>query len=106
MQVVLEKTTDLSKTLPIVSIVVTVFNEQDSVSQVCSELVEALQKLPLTEIIFVDDGSTDNTIEVLQQHRRLGLSNLRILVHDRRCGKSTALRTGITAVIFIPSTSL
>ena len=97
MQVVLEKTTDLSKTLPIVSIVITVFNEQDNIPQVCSELVEALQKLPPTEIIFVDDGSTDNTIEVLHQHRHLGLSNLRILVHDRRCGKSTALRTGITA---------
>lgn len=93
----LEERTDLSEIVPIVSIVITVLNEQGNIPQVCSELIEALQKLPPTEVIFVDDGSTDDTIEALRYYRHNGLPHLRILSHDRRCGKSTALRTGIMA---------
>lgn len=56
-----------------------------------------MQQLPAAEVVFVDDGSQDQTVEVLQHLRDECLPSLRILSHDRRCGKSAALRTGITA---------
>lgn len=82
---------------PVLSIVIAVLNERDNLPFVCQELAEACQSLPPTEIIFVDDGSQDDTVAVLQQQRATCLPNLRVLSHDRCCGKSAALRTGITA---------
>ncbi|ARW10562.1 glycosyltransferase family 2 protein [Acetobacter ascendens] len=79
------------------SIVIAVLDEQDNLPQVCRELAEAMQQLPAAEVVFVDDGSQDQTVEVLQRLRDECLPSLRILSHDRRCGKSAALRTGITA---------
>lgn len=81
----------------VLSIVVAVLNEQENILPVCKELVTILPSLPSCEIVFVDDGSTDGTVEQLKQVRAsvAGLENLRILRHDRRCGKSSALRTAI-----------
>ena len=95
-----EKTASLlshDDTRPVLSIVIAVLNEQDNLPQVCRELAEACAGLPSVEIVFVDDGSTDSTVAVLQRIRAEGVLNLRVLQHDRRCGKSAALRTGITA---------
>ncbi|MFT9385773.1 MAG: glycosyltransferase [Acetobacter sp.] len=82
---------------PVLSIVIAVLDEQDNLPQVCRELAEMRAALPLTEIIFVDDGSRDGSVAVLGQLRQDCLPGLRVLSHDRRCGKSAALRTGITA---------
>ncbi|MFT9400526.1 glycosyltransferase [Acetobacter sp.] len=82
---------------PILSIVIAVLNERDNLPFVCEELADACLDLPATEIIFVDDGSQDDTVAVLQQQRAKCLPSLRVLSHDHCCGKSAALRTGITA---------
>lgn len=79
------------------SIVIAVLDERDNLPFVCKELAEACQSLPPSEIVFVDDGSRDDTVAVLQRMRVDCLPNLRVLSHDHRCGKSAALRTGITA---------
>ncbi len=78
------------------SIVIAVLNERENIPSVCRELAGVLPLLPSTEIVFVDDGSMDGTILALTGARSgLGLENLRILAHDRRCGKSGAMRTGV-----------
>jgi len=82
---------------PVLSIVIAVLDERDNLPFVCKELAEACQSLPPSEIVFVDDGSRDDTVAVLQRMRADCLPNLRVLSHDHRCGKSAALRTGITA---------
>lgn len=86
-----------SDTVPVLSFVIAVLNESDNLSFVCQELADACRSLPETEIIFVDDGSRDDTVAVLQKLRDEQLPTLRILCHERCCGKSAALRTGITA---------
>ncbi|MBM4201716.1 MAG: glycosyltransferase family 2 protein, partial [Gammaproteobacteria bacterium] len=48
------------------------------------------------EIVYVDDGSSDRTLERLVALSG-GLPRLRILHHRRCCGQSTALATGIRA---------
>lgn len=80
---------------PLLAVVVTVLNEGDNILPVCEEIRAALAALPVTEVIFVDDGSTDNTLQKLQEARSTILPELRILVHPERLGKSTALRTAI-----------
>lgn len=87
----------LSAERPVLSIVVTVLNERENIIPVCQELAAVLSDLPACEIVFVDDGSADGTLDMLRQARKTvsGLSGLRILRHDRRRGKSGALRTGI-----------
>jgi dolichol-phosphate mannosyltransferase len=78
------------------SVVIAVLNEAENVAAVTTGVLEALASGPAFELIYVDDGSTDDTAAVLA---RLAAANaqVRVLRHDRRCGKSAALRTGITA---------
>lgn len=81
---------------PRFSIVVAVFNEAENVVPVTAEIIKAATPLGPFELIFVDDGSSDATAERLRvlQARE---GTIRLLRHDRRCGKSAALFTGIRA---------
>ncbi len=53
---------------PALSVVVPVFEEEESLEVLCSELDEVLRTLELdAEVIFVDDGSRDGSFSVLQR---------------------------------------
>ncbi|MBB2159916.1 glycosyltransferase family 2 protein [Gluconacetobacter sacchari] len=83
---------------PILSIVVAVLNEAENIRPVCVELAQAVRALPPCEILFIDDGSTDGTVDALLAARAEGiLPDVRILSLDRRRGKSAALRVGVEA---------
>lgn len=81
---------------PRLSVVVAVFNEAENVQSVLDELTVALDRLQPFEVLFVDDGSTDATAERIAALAK-DRPGLRLLRHDRRCGKTAALRTGIAA---------
>jgi len=81
---------------PRFSIVVAVFNEADNVAPVTAEIMQAAFPLGPFELIYVDDGSNDATPERLRVLRARD-GAIRVLRHDRRCGKSAALITGIGA---------
>lgn len=79
------------------SVIVPVLDEAESVPVLISELREVLAQLPGPwEVIFVDDGSTDNTWEVLarfaEQH-----SAVRAIRLARNHGKSAAYMSGFRA---------
>lgn len=78
------------------SVVAAVLNEAENIRPVIAEIARALDPLRPFEVIFVDDGSSDDTLAELLACREL-LPELRVLSHDRRCGKSAALHTGIEA---------
>lgn len=74
------------------SIIVPVFNEEKTITNILT----ALAQLPLDmEIIVVDDASTDQTWEILQQLRQQKLfTDFRFVRHDHNQGKGAGLRTG------------
>ena len=76
------------------SVVVPVHNENENLRPLIEEIEAAVAKLADHEIIYVDDGSTDDTLARLQALKR-EFPRLRVLRHLTCCGQSTALRTGI-----------
>jgi len=80
-----------ASSIPAVSVVVPVFNEEENVSILQSELRAALSGLDY-EIVFVDDGSTDRSAEKIET-----APNIRILRFERNTGQSAALYAGIRA---------
>jgi len=75
------------------SVVVPVFNEEATVEA----LLRRVRSVSLrTEVIAVDDGSTDGTPEILRRLEREGVLD-RLVFHVRNRGKGAALRSGFEA---------
>ncbi len=78
-----------------ISVVVPVRNEAGNVEGLIGEINTALKHIK-HEIIYVDDGSTDNTYSQLKS-LQTQFNQLKIVRHVRSCGQSTAVRTGVKA---------
>jgi dolichol-phosphate mannosyltransferase len=78
------------------SVVVPVHNEAENLQPLLREITQALEGVREYEIVYVDDGSTDETPNRLADLRG-EFPRLRVCRHRRGCGQSTALRTGIRA---------
>lgn len=78
------------------SIVVPVHNENENLRPLIEEIAAALETGTDHEIIYVDDGSTDDTLARLIDLKP-AFPRLRVLHHRLCCGQSTALYTGIRA---------
>jgi dolichol-phosphate mannosyltransferase len=79
-----------------VSIVIPVHNEVENLIPLIEECVAAMQHVRAYELIYVDDGSTDQTAKVLKQSL-IRYPALRVIQHQRSCGQSTAVHTGVKA---------
>ncbi|MDW8254133.1 MAG: glycosyltransferase family 2 protein [Chloroflexota bacterium] len=77
---------------PRVSIVIPVYNEEESLAILHREVAEAVAGYP-HEIIFVDDGSTDGSWRVLLQLAETD-PTVRLVRFGRNFGKSAALAAG------------
>ena len=76
------------KGLKKISIIIPVYNEQNTVKQIIQKLKQVEYPSP-HEIIVIDDGSTDKTQEILKS-----LHNIKLLVNNRNSGKGFSLRRG------------
>src|ERR1700753_39205 len=81
---------------PRFSVVVPVSTKAHNVARVTEDILLAAAPIGAFELIYVDDGSNDGTADRLRELRRTRRS-IRVLRHDRRCGKTAALITGIMA---------
>lgn len=79
-----------------ISVVVPVHNEAENIISLITEIDAAMQQAKNYEIIYIDDGSTDDTSAVLQQARHQ-FDRLRVIRHRYACGQSTAIYTGVRA---------
>jgi dolichol-phosphate mannosyltransferase len=82
-----------------ISVVVPVYNEADNISTLVAEIVEAMSEAEAYEIIYVDDGSNDDTPAVLK-HAQQNIKALRVIRHQQSCGQSTAIYTGVKAASY------
>jgi glycosyltransferase involved in cell wall biosynthesis len=77
------------------SILIPVFNEEGNLSLLYGKLVTALKKVERPyEVIFVDDGSSDGTLEILLDLRERN-PNVKIISFSRNFGQTAALSAGI-----------
>ena len=76
---------------PAVSVIVPVYNEEQNVPILEAELRAALKGVD-HEIIFVDDGSSDHTVERIE-----AAPNVRVIRFEKNAGQSAAIYAGLQA---------
>jgi dolichol-phosphate mannosyltransferase len=76
---------------PAVSVIVPLFNEEENISILQSELRAALDGLDY-EIVFVDDGSLDCTVERIET-----APNVLLIRFEKNTGQSAAIYAGLQA---------
>jgi glycosyltransferase involved in cell wall biosynthesis len=76
---------------PAVSVIVPVYNEEENVPILQAELRAALKAID-HELIFVDDGSADHTVERIE-----AAPNLRVIRFEKNAGQSAAMYAGLQA---------
>src|SRR5215210_3660180 len=78
----------------LLSVIIPVYNEEHHVA----EVIRRVRDVPLPkEIIVVDDGSTDRTLDVLERERERDQNGDLVVVHQAmvNMGKGTAVRIGL-----------
>jgi dolichyl-phosphate beta-glucosyltransferase len=85
--------------LPPFSIVIPAYNEADRIANTLREVVAYLQTVsPQSELIVVNDGSTDATSEVVRDvFATPSIITTRLLEHSPNRGKGAAVREGLLA---------
>ena len=80
-----------------VSVVIPLFNEDESLPELCSWITRVMDKEQLSyEVILIDDGSTDNSWEVISQISSANKA-FKGIQFQRNYGKSAALNEGFKA---------
>jgi dolichol-phosphate mannosyltransferase len=82
---------------PYLSVFLPAFNEEENLPPLYQKLRAALDKLALSyELIFVDDGSTDGTYEIISQIAEKD-RRVRVIRLSRNYGQTAAMAAGIDA---------
>jgi glycosyltransferase involved in cell wall biosynthesis len=85
---------DVQPADPVLSIVIPVYNEKESLDELLASIEQATASWPHSyEVVFVDDGSTDGTFERLKSLAETH-SRIRLFSFRRNLGKSRALLCG------------
>ncbi|MEA1889784.1 MAG: glycosyltransferase family 2 protein [Pseudomonadota bacterium] len=80
--------------MPDLSVVIPVQNEEENIRLLIEEVRQSLDSVLDYELIYVNDGSTDTTLQILDEYRA-GFPQLKVISHETGVGQSTAVRTGI-----------
>jgi dolichol-phosphate mannosyltransferase len=79
---------------PALAVVVPVHNEAENIAPLVAEIRGALNNKYSSEIVYVDDGSTDASLQTLKDLAK-EISELRIIHHHTCSGQSAAVMTGV-----------
>lgn len=85
----------LTDAVPRLSVIVPMYNESGALSRL-GEAWTASFDPKNSELLLVDDGSTDGTLEIARSLADK-IAGVRVLTHDRNRGKGAAVRTGVSA---------
>lgn len=79
-----------------ISIVVPCYNEEDNVDKFFYELKSTIEKSQYSyEIIFIDDGSNDQTLNKLKQIYTKNTNKVEVISFSRNFGKEAAMLSGL-----------
>jgi dolichol-phosphate mannosyltransferase len=82
--------------MDLVSIIVPFLNEESCITRYCDFINGFSKDKPFNlEIIFVDDGSVDNTADIIASYDFFNCSNVKILKLSKNYGAHAAIRAGI-----------
>ena len=76
-----------------ISVIIPVYNEVESINELYKQLTKALEDYIPYEIIFIDDGSSDDSAEIIKKICELNNST-NLIQFQRNYGKSAALAEG------------
>ena len=79
---------------PTISVVVPAFNEAAGLDIFHRRLMRALKDLDSWEVVYVNDGSTDGTLSVIETLHRAG-DRVAVVSLSRNFGKETAITAGL-----------
>lgn len=78
------------------SIIVPFLNESEGISNFCNVFDMFVKELPFNiELIFVDDGSTDNTADIIMKYKFINISKAKIIHLSKNFGSHAAIRCGV-----------
>lgn len=80
-----------------VSVVIPALNEQDTIKHLIERLIPAVSKYKDYEILFIDDGSNDKTLEIIEDLAAQN-NNIKFLSFSRNFGHQAALMAGLSHV--------
>lgn len=78
-----------------ISVVAPLLNEEDNIRPLYDQITEALSGKYEYEMVFVDDGSTDKSFEILAELQKAD-SHVRIIRFRKNFGQTAALSAGFT----------
>lgn len=82
-----------------ISVVIPLFNEEESLPELCEWIARVMNQNNFSyEVILVDDGSKDDSWNVIKALSKDN-SNIKGIRFNRNYGKSAALQTGFTAAV-------
>ncbi len=82
--------------MPELAVIIPVRNEAENIAPLVAEIRAALTGRMPFEIVYVDDGSTDDTVARIRA-LQASVPELRLVRHRASCGQSAAVRTGVRA---------
>src|SRR5215211_1648733 len=82
--------------MPSLSLVIPVYNEEKNLPLLMDSICVALQQLEMEwEVVFVDDGSFDHSVDVLKELSEKYQQYVRVVVLRRNFGQTAAITAGI-----------
>ncbi|MFN8583771.1 MAG: dolichyl-phosphate beta-glucosyltransferase [Dehalococcoidia bacterium] len=80
------------------TVIIPAWNESQRIGATLDHLIDRCQGLDIAEVIVVNDGSSDDTAELVRARAQRATGRcIRLIEHERNQGKGAALRTGLAA---------
>ena len=82
----------MTKNLLLISILIPSFNEEETILKVLNRISETMDSSVNYEVVVINDGSTDNTLNLLEQNRNL---YDQLISYEKNYGKGNAVKKGL-----------
>lgn len=77
-----------------ISLIIPCFNEEGNISVLADEIAQIMDKYHNYELLFIDDGSTDETLKHIKELTKLN-SRIKYISFSRNFGQQNALKAGL-----------